>query len=123
MSFFFSIIILDPNDTSHQSTSCGVPLGVSVTLLVLLNIVTATIASIIIFFLVKSKQRVVLELDRAQAREAHGMYEELDYMYVDRPKAINTKDNISYSIKAANSELSLYEDMSQNQNSEDNIKQ
>lgn len=88
------------------------------TMLVLLNIATAIVASIIIFILVKSKQKVVLELERAKERETHGMYEELDYMYVDRPKVISTKDNISYSIKAANSELSLYEDMSQNQNSE-----
>ena len=86
-------------------------------MLVLVNIVTAITALIIIFILVKSKQKVVLELERAKARETHGMYEELDYMYVDRPKIINTKDNISYSIKAANSELSLYEDMSQNQSS------
>lgn len=86
-------------------------------MLVLLNIITAIIASILIFILVKSKQKVVLELERAKAREAHGMYEELDYMYIDRPKVINTKDNISYSIKAANSELSLYEDMSQTQSS------
>ena len=92
------------------------------TILVLLNTITAIIASIIISILVKSKQKVLLELDRAKAREAHGMYEELDYMYVDRPKIINTKDNISYSIKAASSELSVYEDMSQNQNS-DNVKQ
>ena len=85
------------------------------TIFVLLNIITVIIASIIIFILVKSKQKVVLELERAKARETHGVYEELDYMYVDRPKTINTKDNISHSIKAANSELSLYEDMSQNQ--------
>ena len=91
------------------------------TMLVLLNIITAIIASIIIFILVKSKQKVVLELENVKAREAHGMYEELDYMYVDRPKVINTMDNISYSVKAANSELSLYEDMSQNQSS-DNTK-
>ena len=91
-------------------------------MLILLNIVTAIIASTIIFILVKSKQKAVLELERAKAREAHGMYEELDYMYVDRPKIINTEDNISYSIKAANSDLSLYEVMSQNQNSE-NVKQ
>lgn len=121
MSFLYHTI-LDSNDTSHPSTLCGVPLGVSVTLLVLLNIVTAIIASTIVFISVKSKQKVVLELDRAKAREAHGVYEELDYMYVDRPKVINTKDNISYSIKAANSELSLYEDMSQNQNNADNTK-
>ena len=92
------------------------------TILLLLNIITAIIASIIIFILVKSKQKVVLELERTKAREAHGMYEELDYMYVDRPKIINTKDNISYSIKATSSELSLYEDMSQNQSS-GNVKQ
>ena len=92
------------------------------TTLVLLNIVMAIVASVIVFILVKSKQKVVLELERAKAREAHEMYEELDYIYVDHPKIINTKDNISYSIKAANSELSLYEDMSQNQNNE-NVKQ
>jgi hypothetical protein len=92
-------------------------------MLVLLNIITAIVASTIIFILVKSKQKVALDLERAKAREAHGVYEELDYMYVDRPKVINTKDNISYSIKAANSELSLYEVMSQNQSNADNIKQ
>ena len=91
------------------------------TTLVLLNIITAITASVIIFILVKSKQKIVLELERAREREAYGMYEELDYMYADCPKAINAKDNISYSIKAANSELSFYEDMSQNQNSE-NVK-
>jgi hypothetical protein len=84
-------------------------------MLVVLNIITAIIASTIIYILVKSKQKVALDLERAKAREAHGVYEELDYMYVDRPKVINTQDNISYSIKAANSELSLYEVMSQNQ--------
>ena len=62
---------------------------------------------------------MVLELEQAKARELHGVYEDLDYMYVDRPntakainitKAIDTLDNISYSVKRANSELSVYED-------------
>ena len=48
-------------------------------MLVLLSIVTAITALITIFILVKSKQKVVLELERAKAREAQGMYEELEY--------------------------------------------
>ena len=59
----------------------------------------------------------MLELERAKAREAHGMYEELDYMHVNCPKAVSTQlqDNVSYSMKevtktAAHSEVFLYED-------------
>ena len=68
------------------------------------------ISLITIFVLVNSKRKVVLELERAKKRETQGIYEDLDYMYVDHPKTISTQDNISYSIKAASSELSVYED-------------
>ena len=68
-------------------------------MLALLNITTIIIASIIISVLVKSRRKIVLELKRAKAREAHGMYEELDYVHVDCPKAISTQDNVSYSTK------------------------
>ena len=92
-----------------QST-CDVAVGVSVTMLIMVNIATVATFLIVVFSLVKSKRKIVLELERAKAREARGIYEELDYMYIDRPKGINTQDNISYSIKAATSELSVYDD-------------
>ena len=71
------------------------------------------VSLVFIYVLVKSKRKLALELAQAKARETQGVYEDLDYMYVDRPsstKAIDTLDNISYSVKGASSELSVYED-------------
>ena len=81
------------------------------TTLILLNIITTIIASIIIFALVKSRRKTGLELERVKAREAHGMYEELDYvhMHTDCSKTVSTQDNVSYSMnkKAVHSDSSL----------------
>ena len=79
-------------------------------MLLLLNISTAIAYSITVIMLLKAKRIVQNELEQAKARETHGIYEDLDYMYVDRPKGINTQDNVSYSIKLATSEISVYED-------------
>ena len=76
------------------------------------------IAAIIISNLVKSRRKIGSELERCKAlakEPQRGLYEELDYvqMHTDCSKAINIKDNVSYSTKeimdkeAAHSELSL----------------
>ena len=87
--------------------------------LILLNIVTAIIASIIIFKLVKSKQKTGIELERSRVKAKepqlpqHGLYEELDYvqMQTDSSKVMSVKHNVSYSSitdkKPDDSELSL----------------
>ena len=76
----------------------------------MLNIATAVAFVITVVYLVLSKKKIATELQRALAREGHAIYEDPDYMYVDRPKGFDTKDNISYSIKFANSELSVHYD-------------
>ena len=78
-----------------------VAVGVSVTVLIMLNIITVIVLLVIFFFLLRSKRKVVVELERAKARETRGIYEELDYMYIDSPKGINTQDNISYTSKSS----------------------
>jgi uncharacterized membrane protein (DUF106 family) len=86
--------------------------------LILLNVITAIIASIIIFMLVKSKQKIGLELEKSRAKakepqDQHGLYEELDYvkMHTDSSKTMSINNNVSYSMitdvkKEAHSELS-----------------
>ena len=88
-------------------------------MLILLNIVTGIIASIIIFMLVKSKQKIGLELERSRVKvketqlPQHGLYEELDYvqMQTDSSKVVSVKHNVSYSsitdMKPGDSELPL----------------
>ena len=120
--------MLDLN-TTNQSISCSGHVSLefltSMIALILLNIVTAIIASIIIFMLVKSKQKIRFELQRSQTKANeephHGLYEELDnvQMHTDScecSNAISLNDNVSYSTKdiiiadkkAVHSELSLW---------------
>ena len=104
-------INVDPNTTcGGSSNSCGVSLGVSITIFILLNVATVISFTVVVVILFSSRKKIMVELQQAKVREGHAIYEDLDYMYVDRPKGIDTQDNVSYSIKFANSELSVHYD-------------
>ena len=101
---------VDPNTTVATCPSYGVVLGVSIAMMILFNVTIIITLTAIIVALVRSRKKVQIELERMKTKvENPGIYEELDYMYVDHPVGISTKDNISYSIKAS-SEISVYED-------------
>ena len=122
-----SLIISDPNATvtTHESISICTSGGVTleflapIVVLILLNVITGIIASIIIFMLVKSKRKIGLELERSRVKvketqlPQHGLYEELDYvqMQTDSSKVVSVKHNVSYSsitdMKPDDSELPL----------------
>ena len=104
-------INVDPNTTcGSSSNSCGVSLGVAIATFILLNVATVISFTVVVVILFSSRKKIMVQLQQAKAREGHAIYEDLDDMNVDRPKGIDTQDNVSYSVKFAKSELSVHYD-------------